>query len=113
MLCNQHRLELARDFKVGATVATQAKLSPGELIMPPERREATLFALLKRDAAIWRGRQRRNADFEPEISPRPPQSKEALAKQMPSWTAERRQAVRERTGTRGRPPNARAAGKLR
>jgi len=101
-------LELSRDCKVGTTVATKQnrKMSPGELIMPPERREATLFALLKRDAAIWRGHQRRDADFGPETSPRPPQSDEARAKRIPSWTAERRLAVPERTGgIRGRPPD--------
>jgi hypothetical protein len=74
--------------------------------MAPERREATLFALLKRDAAIWRGRQRRNADFGPETSPHPRQSDEARAKRIPSWTAERRPAVRGRAGgIRGRPPD--------
>jgi hypothetical protein len=74
--------------------------------MAPERREAILFALLKRDAAIWRGRQRRNADFAPETSPHPRQSDEARAKRIPSLTAERRQAVPQRTGSiRGRPPD--------
>lgn len=82
------------------------KMSPGELIMAPEQREATLFALLKRDTAIWRGRQRRNADFAPDITrPRQPQS-EARAKRITSWTPEGRQAVRERTGgIPGRPPD--------
>jgi hypothetical protein len=70
------------------------------------RREAILFALLKRDAAIWRGRQRRNGDFASETSPHPRQSDEARAKRIPSWTAGRRRAVRERTGSiRGRPPD--------
>ena len=74
--------------------------------MAPEQREATLFALLKRDAAIWRERQHRNADFTPDITrPRQTQS-EARAKPITSWTAERRQAVREQTGgILGRPPD--------
>src|ERR1700722_10355238 len=80
-------------------------MSPEEHIMAPEQREATLFALLKRDAAIWRGRQRRNPDFVPDITRHQLQS-EPRAKRIPSWTPEWRQAVRERTGgTRGRPPD--------
>jgi hypothetical protein len=105
---NQRRLEFSRDCKVGTTIATKQnrKMSSGELIMAPEQREAALFAMLKRDAAIWRGRQRRNSDFGPEISPRPPQSDEPRARRVASWTAERRQDVRERTGgIRGRPPD--------
>jgi hypothetical protein len=107
---DQRRLEFSRDCKVATTIATKQnrKMSPGELIMAPERREATLFALLKRDAAIWRGRQYRNAGFAPEniITARPPQGHDARAKRIPSWTAERRRAVGERTGgIRGRPPD--------